>query len=513
MARKCRGRAKCVCTVKRYLGNVSGNALRPPQQGILIVSENWIVLKFGGTSVAGRKQWDTIASIVQARLSEGFRVLLVCSAVAGVTNQLNALAYQPGSAQRRQELLDVHLKLGRELGVGEGQWLEGAKQQLDRCLQDLEHDPGPRHRAALLALGEWISTRMGWCFLQQTVETVWVDAREALETVSENEMSPARQWLSATCHAAESAGLASRWAALGTVLITQGFIARNRNGDTALLGRGGSDTSAALLAGRLSASRLEIWTDVPGLFSADPRLIDEARLLSEVDYAEALEMAASGARVVHPRSIRAAAATHTPVLIRDLDRRDVAGTRIGSRVAGRSGVKTVTCQKHMAVILLQNLDARFQVGFLAEVFDTIRKRGVSVDLVATSETTTTIAINCGSNHLGSDELKDLAEDLSTLCKVTLFRDCVCINLVGRGARTALGRLQPVMDFFEDRPLLMVSQSANDLCLSLLVEEEDHELLLRSAHSVLIPAEPGDADGIFGPAWERLRSPAGLGTAQ
>ena len=92
----------------------------------------------------------------------------------------------------------------------------------------------------------------------------------------------------------------------------------------------------------------------------------------------------------------------------------------------------------MAVILLQNLDARFQVGFLAEVFDTFRRRGMSVDLVATSETTTTVAINCQSNHLGRDELGDLVEDLGSRCKVTLFEDCVCVNLVGRGARTALG---------------------------------------------------------------------------
>ena len=476
------------------------------------MSENWIVLKFGGTSVAGRKQWDTIASIVQARLSDGYRVLLVCSAVAGVTNQLNALAYKPGSARRRQELVETHLELGRKLGVAQDHWLEDAQRQVDQCLRDLAHDPGPRHRAALLALGEWISTRLGCCYLQQKFDTTWVDAREALETVPEDEMSPARQWLSASCHAAESPGLASRWSALGPVLITQGFIARNREGDTALLGRGGSDTSAALLAGRLAASRLEIWTDVPGLFSADPRLIDGARLLLEVDYAEALEMAASGAKVVHPRCIRAAAATKTPVVISDLSRRDVAGTKIGSRVAGRSGVKTVTCQKEMAVILLQNLDARFQVGFLAGVFDTVRKRGISVDLVATSETTTTLAINCESNHLDSDDLCDLVEDLSARCKVTLFRDCVCVNLVGRGARTALGRLQPVMDFFEDRPLLMVSQSANDLCLSLLVEEGEHELLLRAAHRVLIPADPGEADEVFGPAWARLQSLADMETA-
>jgi diaminopimelate decarboxylase/aspartate kinase len=467
------------------------------------VSEKWIVLKFGGTSVAGRKQWDTIASIARARRAEDYRVLLVCSAVAGVTNQLNALAYKPDSSRRLEKVLNVQITLARERGVDQSDWLEEAKSQIQRCLQNLSHDPGPKHRAALLAVGEWMSTRIGCSFLRQEMDVDWVDAREALETVGEGDMSLARQWLSAACHAAEAPGLASRWSALSPVLVTQGFVARNSQGETALLGRGGSDTSAALLAGRLSAGRLEIWTDVPGLFSADPRLIAEARLLYEVDYAEALEMAASGAKVVHPRCLRAAAATKTPVEVRDLNRLDVAGTRIGQRVSQPTGIKTVTCQEHMAVVLLENLDARFQVGFLAEVFNTFRKRGISVDLVATSETTTTVAINCESNHLGSDEINDLVEDLAERCKVTLFQECICVNLVGRGARTALSRLQSVMSFFDDRPLLMASQSANDLCLSLLVEAGGHELLLRDAHHALIPPDNGNADGVFGPSWGRL----------
>jgi diaminopimelate decarboxylase/aspartate kinase len=219
------------------------------------VSEKWIVLKFGGTSVAGRKQWETISSIVQARRTEGFRVLLVCSAVAGVTNQLTALAYKPDSTRRLQELLDVHQNLALELEVEESHWLQDAREQLGLCLQNLTHDLGPMSRAALLALGEWMSTRIGCCFLRQHLDAAWVDAREALVTVSGEQLSPARRWLSAACNAAEAPGLASRWSTLSPVLITQGFVARSPEGQTALLGRGGSDTSAALLAGRLSASR------------------------------------------------------------------------------------------------------------------------------------------------------------------------------------------------------------------------------------------------------------------
>jgi len=405
----------------------------------------WVVMKFGGTSVAGRPQWETIASLTRERQAEGWRVLLVCSAVAGVTNRLTALADDPADDSGLQELIDVHCSLSRELGVDERHWLARATTLLQECLDGLRSDPGPAARAALLGAGEWLSTQIGSLYLcQQGLDVSWVDAREALEAVAEPELSQARQWLSADCAAGPDAALESLWSGLGGVLITQGFIVRSPDGRTALLGRGGSDTSAALLAGRLGSQRLEIWTDVPGLFSADPRRVPQARLLAEVDYAEALEMAASGARVVHPRCIRAAAETRTPLWIKDANRPAIEGTRIASTAATGSGIKTVTCQPGMAVLLLQNLDARRQVGFLAGVFDVFRRRGISIDLVATSETTTTVAFNKEANHLTGSELDGLAADLSPLCTVERFDDCVCVNLVGHGARTALSRLQTVM---------------------------------------------------------------------
>ncbi len=471
------------------------------------------MLKFGGTSVAGRAQWEAIASLAEARQADGFRVLLVCSAVAGVTDQLNALAYQPASDSRLMELLAAHRRLGRSLDVTEDDWLPESERLLRKCLQKMSHDPGPQARASLLALGEWLSTKIGFAFLRQRLDAAWVDSREALETAEDRDHSPARRWLSASCRVGEAPDLAGRWSASGKVVITQGFVARTPGGGTALLGRGGSDTSAALLAGRLSADRLEIWTDVPGLFSADPRLIAQARLLRRVDYDEALEMAASGATVVHPRCIRAAAVMNTPVLIRDLGRRQAAGTRIEKSPSVQSGVKTVTCQEQMAVLLLQKLDARFQVGFLAEVFDTFRRRGISVDLVATSETTTTVAVNCEANLLGEEELAHLAEDLGARCKVRLFDDCVCVNLVGRGARTALARIPDVMRYFDDHPLLMVSQSANDLCLSLLVNRGEHDALLRGAHQALIPAGGSGPEGVFGESWAQIQQQDGQGNPE
>ena len=464
-----------------------------------------MVLKFGGTSVSGLPQWTAIATLLQQRLSAGYRVVLVCSAVAGVTNALSALAEDPQSEEKLTGVLERHRRLASELGVTEDGWLAQAEGMLRRCTCALARGAGYPEQAELVSIGEWLSTRIGASFLQQFTTVSWVDAREALQVLDEPELSPARQWLSACCEPGADPDLQRHWEQLAPAIITQGFIASKSQGQTALLGRGGSDTSAALLAGRVCALELEIWTDVPGLFSADPRLVPEARLLVQLDYAEALEMAASGARVVHPRCIRTAAATATPVVIRDASRPQLTGTRI-SDAAGGSGsgpahaVKAITCQKGMEVLLLQNLDSRREVGFLARVFEIFHRHGLSIDLVATSETTTTVSINGPANHLDGQALAALVTELRTQCTVKVFSDCVCINLVGSSVRMALAGLRPAMKFFDDHALLMLSQSANDLCLSLLIDARDHEVLLQQAHAVLIPSGPQAPGGTFGPCW-------------
>jgi len=473
------------------------------------MSTQWVVLKYGGTSVAGRPQWEAIATQVNSHLSQGHRVLLVCSAVAGITNALTDLANDPGSEEKFAAILVRHRKLAADLGVPDAMWLETAELALRTGVRALAAGAGFAGQAELLAMGEWLSTRIGASFLQQFLAVSWVDVREILHIRDEPELSPARQWLSASCEPGLDEGLLQRFDQLSPVVITQGFVASTADGRTALLGRGGSDTSAALLAGRLACIQLEIWTDVPGLFSTDPRLVPQARLLAVLGYDEALEMAASGAKVVHPRCIRAAAATNTPLLILDTARPQLTGTRIARAepvgMGERQGcVKAITCQKDMVVLLLQNIDTRREVGFLARVFDIFRRNGVSIDLVATSETTTTVAINGPANHLDESAIRVLITELQAQCTVQVHTHCVCINLVGSSVRTALAKLESTMNFFRDHPLLMLSQSANDLCLSLLINAEDHETLLRLAHQALIPGGLETSDGVFGPRWQDIQ---------
>lgn len=463
------------------------------------MSESWLVLKFGGSSVSGKWQWDTIAALLRQRLEGGHRVVLVCSAVQGVTNDLQALADGVGgpSDDKVSAILERHRQLARELGVAAEDLLLQAGGEIRQTLRALEGAaaPGERYRltATLLPLGEWLSTRLGERFLAQTLEVEWVDARDALETLPESNPAGRRAWLSARCDSRASERLQRDWARKKRALITAGFVARHHQGGTALLGRGGSDTSAALLAGRLGARWVEIWTDVDGLFSADPRLIPAARLLQTLAYDEALEMAASGARVVHSRCIRAAADASVPIVICNLARPHADGTRIcaapnaatdGTPGPGQ-GIRSICHRSDMAVLLLQNLDTREQVGFLAWVFTTIAEAGVSIDLVATSETTTTVALNRTSNVLDEGLLVTLAERLRERCAVTLYPACSAINLVGRGARVALAKLGPNAEFFARHRLLMLSQSANDLCTSMVVLTEDAPLLLGQLHSSLI----------------------------
>ena len=455
----------------------------------------WMVLKFGGSSVSGRKQWDAIESLAKNRLNQGYRVLLVCSALKGVTNALQELADNADFYEFTMvaKIISRHRQLGIQLGIDLEDLLTQAEKQMTSNVERIAEANTDARRyagiASLLAIGEWLSTHIGERYLAQKLVIEWVDATEALQAVVEDKAHVRRTWLAARCNSGVDPALQSRWLMKPQLLITQGFVAAHPQGGVVLLGRGGSDTSAVLLASLLEAVHVEIWTDVRGLYSADPRIIPSARLLRSLNYDEALEMAASGAKVLHARSIRVAANARLQVRVGHLGHGNSTGTTIEDRKEAlaqrKKGIRCVCYQPQMAVLLLQNLDMREQVGFLSWVFSKISEAGISIDLVATSETTTTIAINMISNHLDELILSDLADKLRYRCSVTVFPRCSAINLVGFGARVALAKIDPDSAFFSKHPLLMLSQSANDLSISLLVHESHAHELLKTLHNSLI----------------------------
>jgi diaminopimelate decarboxylase/aspartate kinase len=290
----------------------------------------------------------------------------------------------------------------------------------------------------------------------------------------------------------------------GQAHLVAGFQALGPDGHPWLLGRGGSDTSAACIAAILGAHQLQVWTDVPGLFSADPRIVPTARLLRHASYSEAQELASMGAKVLHPPSVRVCRDAEIPVSICDTSRPDIEGTLIGPRPqASMAQVKGIVSRRNINLIMMENPAMWRQVGFLADAFGVFKRHGLSVDLISTSESSVTVSLD--PSRPGSDDeavVSALVDELSRLCSVKVQTGCASISLVGNSIRMLLGRLTSALDVLEGQNIHMVTQSANDLNLTLVVDEGPAATLVEALHRQLIDPVSG-ADPGFGTRWSEL----------
>jgi len=473
----------------------------------------WIVLKFGGTSVSSLASWETIAGVVRRRLEEGVRPVVVHSALRGVTDLLGVLparALEHTHVALLSEIGERHDRLAAELGLPPEE-VEALLREDRRELSELAEGAAllrevtPRTRARILAVGERLATRLGAAFLSRRgIPCAWVDARDLLVSLAAHDGSDASAHLSAECDAAPDGAAAARLSSIEGVPLTQGFVARNAAGETVVLGRGGSDTAAAYIAGKLSAERLEIWTDVPGMFTADPRIVPSARLLRQLDYREAQEIATTGSKVLHPRCIPALRDQAVPIHIFSTLSPEVQGTVIRRDAEeGPAQVKAISRKTDVVLVSMETVGMWQEVGFLAEAFDVFRRAGLSIDLVSTSETDVTVSLDAGANLLERETLDALVEELGRLCRVTVIRPCAAVSLVGRRIRAMLHRLGPALEVFEQQRIHLVTQAASDLNLTVVVDEHQADRLVRLLHAQLI-AEGGSPE-VFGPSWERLRA--------
>ncbi|HZF14147.1 MAG TPA: bifunctional aspartate kinase/diaminopimelate decarboxylase [Thermoanaerobaculia bacterium] len=469
----------------------------------------WVVLKFGGTSVATATRWETIARLVEQRIAEGFRPLVVCSALAGISNRLEAMLERAVAGDyeaTRDEIRRRHLELGAELGLPAEALLQADLEELSRLAlaAALLRDAGPALKARVMALGELLSTRLGAAFLQtQGIATAWLDARTALLARDEPHARAARAYLSASCEAELDPTLVARLAALPeAAVLTQGFIAGNPAGETVLLGRGGSDTSAAYFAAKLGAVRCEIWTDVPGMFTANPALLPSARLLRALDYEEAQEIATTGAKVLHPRSIPPLKRHQIPLHVLSTDRPDAPGTVISA--AGSDGdpqVKAISSRRGLTLISMETVGMWQEVGFLAEVFACFARHGLSIDAVSTSQTNVTVSLDPNAQAIEPAVIRDLLRDLASHCEPRVIAPTASISLVGPGIRGILHELGHLLELFAELSIYLVTQSASDLNLTFFVDEEQSERLVRQLHGRLFGQRTESA--FLGPTWSEL----------
>jgi bifunctional diaminopimelate decarboxylase / aspartate kinase len=471
----------------------------------------WIVLKFGGTSVSGLDNWRNIAAVVRARLADDARVLVVHSAVSGVTDRLEKLLAAALGAAHEPVLASIeerHRALAEELGIGVSAELEDYFAVLRQMASGiaLMSEVSDRTRARVLASGELMATEIGARFLNaQGIEASWWDARTGLKAQARAAASARANFLSATCEFAPDAALQRQLAACPGVIVTQGFIASDAAGDTVLLGRGGSDTSAAYLAAKLAARQLEIWTDVPGMFSANPRHTPQARLLRSLHYDEAQEIASSGAKVLHPRCILPAKSQHIPIVVYATQCPQIEGTHISADGGdGVAQVKAVCMKKGITLVSLDSPGMWHEVGFLADAFQVFKRHGLSVDLISTSETNVTVSLDPAANSLDPQVIEKLSADLSLLCRAQVIGPCASVSLVGRNIRGILHRLGEAFELFAEQRIYLVSQAANDLNFTFVVDEDQGDRLVNELHDrLIVPVREGT---ILGPTWQQLFAP-------
>ena len=456
-------------------------------------SQSWVVLKFGGTSVTGRDNWNTIATILGNRCGEGLRPMVVCSAISGVSNALESAIVAATQGQALTDTLtnlrSLHEQQALALGIDKD-LLQKELTELEQLLTgiSLTGEVTERLHARIMAYGEGLSCALGAAFLNsQGLDTQWTDSRSMLTSVPiAGDLF--RTYLSAHCPFEADSELRERLDDNGSaILLTQGFIASHPGGDTVLLGRGGSDTSAAYLAAKISAQRLEIWTDVPGMFTANPKDVPGARLIHQLDYDEAQEIASSGAKVLHPRCIEPVRHAGIPLRLKCTQSPEATGTRIaGDAPDTGPAVKAISTRSGILLVSMETIGMWQQVGFLARAFTCFQDLGLSIDLISTSESNVTVSLDPEANELSDEVTSELVAKLGTFCQASLIGPCATVSLVGRKIRAMLHRLTPALKVFEEREIHLVSQAASDLNLTLVVNEGQGERLVRQLHDQLFP---------------------------
>jgi len=448
-----------------------------------------IVAKFGGTSVGDAAAIERAAGIIGDRVSR--QPLVVVSALGGTTNALIALAEQAASGQfilaiRGVEALrERHLKVCSEL-LGNGSDAEDVAGELSATFDELAAlaealsvlgHATPRSLDAIAAKGELLSSELVVAaFRARGIPAELVHPGDVMITTDAFGKAEPR-----TDRIVERAGTVIRpILAAGRVPIIGGYVGATEHGITTTLGRGGSDYSASLLGAALGAEAIEIWTDVDGMLTADPRVVPDARLIDRIRFDEASELASFGAKVLHPSTIAPAVRLGIPVSILNAKQPQGQGTLIAFD-APRRPVTAIAGKEGVTVVKVRSPRMLLAHGFLARIFEIFDRHRTSVDVVATSEISVSLTID-DARHLES-----LTVDLSQLGDVSVERNRGIVALVGAGLGADSEAMARALGALKDKRIHMLSLSAGGINLTMLVDADQVPSAMRQLHSAFFTA--------------------------
>lgn len=444
-----------------------------------------VVAKFGGTSVACH---DSMVRCAQIVINSPMTRLVVVSASSGVTNCLVELTQSNINDQQRQTLLTDIAKI--QYGICDGlshraEVLSKIDVILSRIAELSDALVLNRSKALmdeLLATGEQCSALLFAAVLrEQGAKAQAFDVRQVLRT--DNHFGRAEPQIAVIADLAQT-----QLAPLlqSQVMVTQGFVGADIEGNTTTLGRGGSDYSAALLAEALQASAVEIWTDVAGIYTTDPRLAPNARPLKEISFNEAAEMATFGAKVLHPATILPAVRQQINVFVGSSKAPEEGGTWIRHQTEDLPVFRAVTLRKDQTLLNLHSLQMLHTQGFLAETFATLAKHKISVDLITTSEVNVSLTLDkTGSDSSGQGLLTEvLLADLSEHCRVKVEDQLALVAIIGNKIASTAGICARVFNVLVDFNVRMICQGASPHNLCVLVSAADASAVVQALHSDL-----------------------------
>jgi aspartate kinase len=455
-----------------------------------------IVMKFGGTSVADPAAIERLMAIVRAARqvaiqpeSDDWRgPVVVVSALAGVTDRLLGLAAEAGAGDAEGAREHVHALCARHLDVA-GVIADGAeRREAERFVREqcgeLERIAGalavlrevtPRWLDAIAATGEIVSSRIVAAALaSRGLSASWVDARRVIVTTADHTSAvPLPPETSAALRSVIDPLLAAR-----RVPVVGGFVGATRSGVTTTLGRGGSDYSAALIGASLGAREIQIWTDVDGMLTADPRIVPDVRLVPHLSFDEASELAYFGAKVLHPATIQPAVAQNIPVRILNSQRpQDPVGTLI-TRQRPRTGQPLTAVASKTGVTVVDITSTRMLMahGFLRRIFEVFEQHCTPVDVVTTSEVSVSVTVD------DTRRLSDIMSALADVADVTREDQMAILCAVGDGLHDDPEFVGKLLDAIGGVPIRMLSQAASRRNVTLVLRAADLEGALRRLHA-------------------------------
>jgi len=442
-----------------------------------------IVSKFGGTSMGS---YEAMLRSAQVAL-EFDSFIVVVSATSGTTDQLIHLAQLASSSQMDEckalmkEIELRHRTILMEAGntASTLQILEGFLTELDLLVQNIAllRELTPRANDHILSLGERMSSLIFKDVMARTIpgkEVRLLDARSIIRTDSHfGKASPLIEDIAK--NAKEKLDISEN-----IVYVTQGFIGADREGNTTILGRGGSDFSAALMAESIGAHCLQIWTDVTGVASTDPRIVKSARIIPELSYAEAAEMAQYGAKILHPATIAPAVRREIPVFVGSSITPHEGGTWIKKTIDQKPTVRAITKRSKQALVTVTTPHMFNAFGFMSEIFGIFAKHRISVDCVTTSEIAVAITVDMAT--LGH---RKLIEELKEVAKVEIDEGYELISLIGNDLHIRPSIAKDIFSTIEGINIRMMSLGASPYNFNFLVKETDSPNVILKLHQRLI----------------------------